>query len=167
MVLARPVNRMPLGKTFIDAVTLACRRRGLRLTPIRARVVELMAEAEKPLGPYELLERFRLEKKRRGEKMGAVAPVTAYRALDFLHANGFVHKLESISAFVPCCQLPASHAAVPFLICSTCHSASELNDPRIAAGLNARALSLGFTPTSHVLEMHGRCALCEAQRASA
>ncbi|MFX7772357.1 transcriptional repressor, partial [Acinetobacter baumannii] len=69
------------------------RERGLRLTPIRANVLKLIAEAGKPVKAYELLEWVR-----NGKGVGADAPPTVYRALDFLMANGFVHKLESVNA---------------------------------------------------------------------
>ena len=60
---------------FVAAVEHACQERGLRLTPIRARVLSLIAEAGKPVKAYELLEWVR-EKK----GVGADAPPTVYRA---------------------------------------------------------------------------------------
>lgn len=79
------------------AVERACSERGLRLTPIRANVLRLIADAGKPVKAYELLDWVR-----EGKGVGADAPPTVYRALDFLMANGFVHKLESVNAFVAC-----------------------------------------------------------------
>ena len=58
----------------------------------------------------------------------AAAPPTVYRALDFLLANGCIHKLESINAFVACHHPKAAQHSVPFLICDRCHSATELED---------------------------------------
>ncbi len=40
---------------FVEAVERACRERGLRLTPIRALVVRLIAEAGRPVKAYDLL----------------------------------------------------------------------------------------------------------------
>jgi Fur family zinc uptake transcriptional regulator len=57
----------------------------------------LIADAGKPIKAYDLL-----DKVREGEGAGAAAPPTVYRALDFLLANGFIHKLESVNAFVAC-----------------------------------------------------------------
>ena len=75
------------------AVKAACAARGLRLTPIREQVLGLVARSGKPVKAYDLLERMQSE-------VGANAPPTVYRALDFLLANGFIHKLASINAFV-------------------------------------------------------------------
>ncbi|TXH65684.1 MAG: transcriptional repressor, partial [Thermomonas sp.] len=106
---------------FVAAVERACGERGLRLTEIRARVLGLVAAAGKPIKAYDLLEQVRA-----GEGAGAAAPPTVYRALDFLLANGFIHKLESINAFVACHHPNAAQHSVPFLICDRCHSATEL-----------------------------------------
>jgi len=139
---------------FVRAVEHACQSRGLRLTPIRAYVLGLIAKAGKPLKAYDLLDQVR-----DGGGPGAAAPPTVYRSLDFLLANGFIHKLESINAFTACCHPTFPHSA-PFLICDRCHDAIELEDEDIAAQLEARALALGFAPHSQTLEVHGVCADC-------
>ncbi len=140
---------------FVAAVERACRERGLRLTPIRSRVLELIAQAGKPVKAYELLEWVRETK-----GVGADAPPTVYRALDFLMANGFVHKLESVNAFVACHHPDSAQHSVPFLICDRCHGAVELEDLEVVSQLEARAKALGFRPQAQTLEVHGLCARC-------
>lgn len=140
---------------FVDAVERACRARGLRLTPIRALVVRLIAEAGRPVKAYDLLEMVR-----HADTVGADAPPTVYRALDFLMANGFVHKLQSVNAFVACHHPDSAEHSVPFLICDRCHSAVELEDVDVVAQLDARAKALGFRPQAQTLEVHGLCASC-------
>lgn len=142
---------------FVRAVERACSERGLRLTAVRARVLGLVAEAGKPIKAYDLLERVR-----DGDGAGAAAPPTVYRALDFLLANGFIHKLESINAFVSCHHPNSAQHSVPFLICNRCHSATELEDAGIVASLDAAARALGFAPQAQTLEVHGLCAKCAA-----
>ncbi|RBC86170.1 transcriptional repressor, partial [Xanthomonas oryzae pv. oryzae] len=88
------------------------------------------------------------------------APPTVYRALDFLMANGFVHKLESVNAFVACHHPNSAQHSVPFLICDRCHSAVELEDHDVVLQLEARAKALGFQPQAQTLEVHGLCAKC-------
>ncbi|RMH93562.1 transcriptional repressor [Lysobacter pythonis] len=150
-----PEHHVDDAAGFIAAVERACGERGLRLTPIRAHVLKLIAEAGQPIKAYDLLDRVRM-----GEGPGAAAPPTVYRALDFLMANGFVHKLESVNAFVACHHPNAARHSVPFLICSRCHSAVELEDEGVVAALDARARSLGFLPQAQTLEVHGLCAKC-------
>src|SRR6185437_6435925 len=54
-----------------------CGTRGQRLTPIRRRVLQALLASHRPLGAYELIERVAA----RGVRP---APITIYRALDFL-----------------------------------------------------------------------------------
>lgn len=146
---------------FVEAVQRACRDRGLRLTPIRLQVLERIASAGKPIKAYDLLEQLR-DARRAGddEDGGSFAPPTIYRALDFLLANGFIHKLESVNAFVACHHPSTAAHSVPFLICNRCHSAVELEDAQVVAQLDANARALGFVPQAQTLEVHGLCARC-------
>ncbi|MFC6838989.1 transcriptional repressor [Xanthomonas theicola] len=140
---------------FVKVVEQVSRERGLRLTPIRANVLRLIAEAGRPVKAYDLLEWVR-----EGKSVGADAPPTVYRALDFLMANGFVHKLESVNAFVACHHPSSAQHSVPFLICDRCHSAVELEDRDVVVQLEQRAKALGFQPQAQTLEVHGLCARC-------
>ena len=153
-----PHHHVHDGAGFVAAVERACSERGLRLTPIRARVLGFIADAGAPIKAYDLLDRVR-----DGEGPGAAAPPTVYRALDFLLANGFIHKLQSVNAFVACHHPSTAQHSVPFLICDSCHSAVELEDEAVVKALDARARALGFVPQAQTLEVHGLCAACAAR----
>ena len=155
-----PKHHVHDSESFVAAVEVACQQRGLRLTPIRARVLGLIADGGKPLKAYDLLDQITQDKGRDGAGAGAAAPPTVYRALDFLLANGFIHKLESVNAFVACHHPSTAQHSVPFLICDRCHSATELEDASIVASLDAAARGLGFAPQAQTLEVHGLCAKC-------
>jgi Fur family zinc uptake transcriptional regulator len=150
-----PHHHVDDASAFVAAVERVSQERGLRLTPIRARVLRLIAEGGRPLKAYDLL-----DKVREGEGAGAAAPPTVYRALDFLLANGFIHKLESVNAFVACHHPSTAQHSVPFLICDRCHSAVELEDEQVVAALDERARAQGFVPQAQTLEVHGLCARC-------
>jgi Fur family zinc uptake transcriptional regulator len=139
---------------FVRAVEEACEARGLRLTPLRAQVLGLVAAADKPIKAYDLLDKMKAEN-------GSSAPPTVYRALDFLLEQGFIHRLASINAFVGCHHPQVMHS-VPFLICDRCQSAIELEDTRIATLLETQARDLGFATRAQTLEVHGLCAECAA-----
>ena len=158
-----PKHHVHDAAAFVVAVERACTERGLRLTAIRARVLELVAEAGQPIKAYDLLDQLRVDKSADGEGAGAAAPPTVYRALDFLMANGFIHKLESINAFVACHHPNSAQHSVPFLICDRCHSAVELEDAQVVAAMDERARALGFVPQAQTLEVHGLCAKCARQ----
>ncbi|TWG94050.1 Fur family zinc uptake regulator [Luteimonas sp. J16] len=157
-----PDHHVHDARGFVRAVERACQERGLRLTPIRARVLTLVAEAGRPVKAYDLLDQVRA-----GKGVGADAPPTVYRALDFLLANGFIHKLQSVNAFVACHHPDSAQHSVPFLICNRCHGAVELEDADVVAALDARARALGFVPQAQTLEVHGLCAECATGNAPA
>jgi len=147
-----PEHHVHDADAFVGEVARLCDERGLRLTPIRERVLRLIADSARPVKAYALLELLR-------DGVGANAPPTVYRALDFLIENGFIHKLESINAFVGCHHPRRSHS-VPFLICERCNAAVELEDERVTALLDQQARALGFVPQAQTLEVHGLCARC-------
>src|SRR5579862_8718994 len=90
-----------------------CAERAQRLTPIRRQVLEALLESHKPLGAYEIIERTATAGAR-------PAPITIYRALDFLRHNGLVHRIESRNAYVACVHNHGSDDLVVFLICESC-----------------------------------------------
>lgn len=140
------------AKSFVAAVERASEQRGLRLTPLRKEVLQLIAAMDKPVKAYDLLDQLR-------SKHGNAAPPTVYRALDFLLENGFIHKLESINAYVSC-HHPAEAHQVPFLICDVCESAQEVCDEGVAGMIEAQARAFGFRPQAQTLEVHGVCKRC-------
>lgn len=151
-----PQHHVHDAEAFVREVERACEARGLRLTPIRAHALQLIAEAGRPVKAYELLDRMKATHE-------GAAPPTVYRALDFLMEHGFIHKLSSINAYVGCHHPGAAQHAVPFLICDRCQSATELEDARIVESLDASARALGFEPQAQTLEVHGLCAECASQ----
>ncbi len=133
-----------------------CARRGVRLTPLRRRVLELLWDSHAPAGAYDLLRRLATETERS-------APPTVYRALDFLLAQGLIHRIESLNAYVGCVHPDGSHGA-QFLICGDCGAAAEVHDPWVDAAIARRAEALGFAVGRKTVEVRGRCRPCQRQR---
>src|SRR5206468_3805443 len=99
-----------------DAMAVAeerCGERGQRLTPIRRDVLAALLVSHRPLGAYEIMDRLAPEGPR-------PAPITVYRALDFLRENGLVHRIESRNAFVACVHSHADGELVVFFLCERC-----------------------------------------------
>src|SRR3954467_3841730 len=120
-----------------------CVKRGERLTPMRRKVLEPLTASHKPLGAYEIIEQVAVLGPR-------PAPITIYRALDFLTAQGLVHRIESRNAFLACINNHASDAPVIFLICEECAAVGEAPSAAVTDSLNAAAKSAGFAPRSRV-----------------
>ena len=155
-----PKHHVHDGDAFVREVERACEERGLRLTPLRANALRLIAAAGRPIKAYDLLDQMKATH-------DAAAPPTVYRALDFLLEHGFIHKLASINAYVGCHHPGSEQHAVPFLICDRCQSATELEDAGIVNSLDASARALGFVPQAQTLEVHGLCADCAKQNNAA
>ena len=130
----------------------ACER-GRRLTPIRRKVLAALLGSHKPLGAYEIIDRL-------APKGLRPAPITAYRALEFLRENGLVHRIESRNAFIACVHNHAAGELVVFLICERCGDVGEASSQDVAATLTSAARAAGFTPKSPVIEISGICTHC-------
>jgi Fur family zinc uptake transcriptional regulator len=144
------------GRCSSDAMAVAearCSERGQRLTPIRRDVLGALLASHQPLGAYEIMERVSPSGPR-------PAPITVYRALDFLRENGLVHRIESRNAFVACVHRHAIDDPVVFLICERCGVVGEASSPDVANTLKSAAQAAGFTPRSPVIEVTGVCTHC-------
>lgn len=143
-------------ETLRDQLASVARDRGLRVTPARLRVLELLSEVHRAMGAYELLDRLRVE------GLGSQPPVV-YRALDFLIEAGFAHKLERLNAYVACCRPagePGSDHAACFLICAGCRKVAEIEDPGLDFAVAQAASRRGFAMRRTVLEIEGTCPAC-------
>lgn len=140
----------------LRAAERVCAERGLRLTRLRRRVLELVWASHAPAGAYDILKRLA------GDE-GRAAPPTVYRALDFLLANGLIHRIESRNAFVGCVHPDGAHGG-QFLICSDCGAAAEVHDPRLDAAIARRAEELGFAVRRKTVEVQGLCQPCQGRR---
>ena len=129
-----------------------CQQRGARLTDLRRRVLEIIWSSATPLGAYTILDVLR-DDGRQG------APPTVYRALDFLLAQGLIHRLASLNVFTGC-RRPGSHHSGQFLICRDCGRVSELSNPAIDELLRAETDTHGFEVLAQIVEILGRCPDC-------
>ncbi len=132
-----------------------CGAQGARLTPMRRRVLELVWTGHRPRGAYDILEDLATD----GRKP---APLTVYRALDFLVQQGLVHRLESLNAFIGCPHPGGRHPS-QFLVCERCGTATELNDPAVADAIARSAKALGFEVGRPIVEVSGLCPKCRAR----
>lgn len=140
-----------------DAITHAeqvCKERAQKFTPIRRQVLQALLSSHRPLGAYEVIDEL-------AKSMPRPAPITVYRALDFLMTNGLVHRIESRNAYLACAHDHDAASLVAFLICERCGSVGEIPAAPVAQGLSAAARASGFVPRLSVVEITGTCAHCQ------
>lgn len=143
------------GACVHDALAKAqaiCLTRGVKLTPLRGQVLEIVWRSHKPAGAYEVLDELQKTHK-------AARPPTVYRALEFLEAEGLIHRIESQNAYLGCIEAGAPHSS-QFLICHGCGAAEEIADAALDAAIAAAASRTGFRAERKTVEISGLCARC-------
>ncbi len=129
-----------------------CAAAGVRLTPVRRKVLEILLAEHRAMGAYEVLDHLT----RQGH---AAQPPVAYRALDFLVRHGLAHRIERLNAFVACSHSGRAHAPV-FLICRACGAVAEAGWQPEAGQIGAAARAHGFSVEAVVAEALGTCPNC-------
>lgn len=129
-----------------------CEEDGHRVTHPRLFVLEIIAGSKVPLSAYDVLEAL-------GTKIDDPKPPTAYRALEFLSKHGFVHRIESLNAYVSCGEDHRHHGS-QFMICDSCGRVDEVHMCHIPDGLAKQAASKGFETRHWNVELHGLCKQC-------
>jgi Fur family zinc uptake transcriptional regulator len=125
-----------------------CEANHIRLTEPRRRVLEILVSNQKPMGAYDILEKL-------GQYIDNPKPPTAYRAIDFWREHGFVHKIESLNAFIACND-GHSHNDAHFLICDECDYVDEIHVHHEPPHENLN----GFQAKRTFTETHGTCEAC-------
>ncbi len=142
----------------LEMAEAECLRKGLKLTPVRRQVLEIVWSSHNPIGAYDVLQRL----EEQGHKP---APPTAYRALDFLVSAGLAHRLESINAYIGC-PSPESKHQCQFYICTECGHAAEMHSEAITSAIHDGAQTIGFVQNEPVIEVHGTCKACATKLAN-
>jgi Fur family zinc uptake transcriptional regulator len=133
-----------------------CAREGLRFTEQRRQVLEALLESHVPASAYDVIDRLV------GHGEARLAPVSVYRALEFLTANNLAHRIESKNAFVACDRgADCEPGATLFLVCDNCGAAAEAPSETLGTLVTAETKKRAFMPRLRVLEVRGLCARCQ------
>jgi len=138
--------------TLLAAAERLCTARKARLTEGRRRVLEIVAASHAAIGAYDIIDRL-------AERGRRPAPVTVYRALDFLIDQGLVHRLASVNAYVACAHPRNDHGA-QFLICECCRTVAEISSAAVDHAIVDGADAAGFDVSMPVVEVAGVCVNC-------
>jgi Fur family transcriptional regulator, zinc uptake regulator len=152
----RPIRRHDHDHCVEQALVSAeglCADSGTRLTELRRRVLREVWRGHDAVKAYEILGRL-------GDARHTAKPPTVYRALQFLLAQGLVHRLESLNAFVGCAAPRRDHEG-QFLICRRCGQVQEIHVAQIAAAVGRTARRAGFRVERRMVEVLGTCQRCQ------
>ena len=137
----------------LESARMVCEKEGERFTNLRRQVFELVWAGHKPVKAYDLLSEL-------SSRRSGVAPATVYRTLDFLQAQGLVHKLESLNAYLGCSQPKQDHQG-HFLICESCEEVRELDSKAFSKSIREVENKQDFQITHMTVELFGLCAKCQ------
>jgi Fur family zinc uptake transcriptional regulator len=129
-----------------------CVERGVRFTPTRRKVLELIWESHQAAKAYDLLDRIKVFDQ-------AAKPTTIYRALEFLLEQGLIHRVESLNAYIGCNCSEQQHEQL-LLICGHCQQIEERAAPEVMAAVAREISAAGFAAAHKAIEIHGLCAMC-------
>jgi len=129
------------------------RGRGLRWTPQRQNVVEVLAGADGHITGAELVERCRV-------RDPGTTPSTVYRTLDLLEEIGLVRHGHGADGREEFHVLPAGQHG--HLHCSACGSTWEIDEPRGEAVAAVLRADDGFEVDIGHVTLVGRCRRCAA-----
>ncbi len=115
-------------------------------------MIKTMKEANHPLSAYDLIDILPGDTKPK--------PPVVYRALERLRAEGRVHRLENLKAFIACDGHKHEHETV-FAICTNCQKVEELEDHGLCDLLSGWQRKTGFKPQQRTFEIVGHCADCQ------
>ena len=138
-------------ETLLQRADDLCRANNLRLTPIRERVYRELVQTGGPVGAYDLVDRLSSDKKR-------LAPVTIYRALDFLRDAGLVHRLATQNSYVISHGQPDVNAMKIMFVDSKTGETIEVHSTEVAEAVRKAAEQAGFRSVSPFMEVEGEIA---------
>lgn len=138
-------------KKLLQDAKKYCEAHGLRLTEPRLNVFEIILNAGKPVGAYDVIDAMP-----KGTK-----PPTVYRALEFWEQEGFLHKISSLNLYAAC-QAGHRHHSAQFLICDNCGDITEAHLCDMPSEIEKVAKTNKFKTRQWVLELRGLCGKCPA-----
>ena len=131
---------------------IICDKKGVKLTKLRQKVLTLILKNHGYVKAYDLLNDLK-------KSDASAKPPTVYRSLDFLMEHGFIHKIQSLNAFVGCSH-PDEHEDCYFLICKECKNIEECCSNKVKKVLTSTSGKNNFSPNQVTLEITGICQDC-------
>jgi len=139
-------------KEALIGAKIICDQRGVKLTKLRETVLKLIWKNHSYVKAYDLLDELR-------KIDHSAKPPTIYRSLDFLMKNGFIHKIQSLNAFVGCSH-PSEHDECYFLICKECQNIEECHSKNINEFIQSTTNTNNFSANHVTFEISGICQEC-------
>ncbi|GLQ32951.1 Fur family transcriptional regulator [Litoribrevibacter albus] len=150
-------NHQQCQSSAVSQARELCDKEGVRFTKLREQVFSLIWQSHKPITAYQLLDLIK-------DGDFSATPPTVYRTLDFLLEQGLIHRINSLNAFIGCCQ-PGEHHTGTFIICEQCEQAEEVDNDEIVRVIKDVSDHHKFRMKRYVTEIYGLCPQCQSENA--
>ena len=140
-------------RNIVKKATDYCDENKHRLTEPRLAVLKIIASSKKPLGAYDILDKL-------NKTISNPKPPTAYRAIDFWKDHGFIHRIESLNAYVACYE-DHKHSGSQFMVCNDCGGVEEVHLCHLPKDLEEKVKGNGFKMAHWNAEIRGQCEDCQ------
>ncbi len=129
------------------------KKNGLRRTPVRLGVIDLLSKTDRPMSVPQIVGKLR-----------GVDTVTVYRTLNTFVRKGLVHRVRgedrSWRYATSSADAPKEHRH-PHFVCDQCGKVECLQDSVIPAGfVGALGVARGYAVTYPEVVLHGTCPRC-------
>ena len=154
------MKRSP-GISAVPAPEVVLRAAGLRCTPVRMSVIQLLLEATRPMGAQQIVDHL----------PGHTDSVTVYRTLNTLTSKRLLHRVRGDEgAWLYAMETPVTAAAPQsqrvghshaHFVCDDCGIVECLKDTPVPPGMTAGLqVGRGYDVTYSELLLHGTCPKC-------
>lgn len=130
-----------------------CHTHGIKLTPLRQQVLDILSTEQQPLTAYAVLDKLKVYNPK-------AQAMSVYRILDFLQTNHLIHRIENLNAFMVCSHLNERHRS-QWLICERCGKTEEYISPTFRQGIKQLEDDTGFQVATPTIELLGICQQCQ------
>lgn len=121
-------------------------------------VLAALRKSPQPLTAYELLKKLK--------KHGVQGPPVVYRALEKLAAEGSVHRIQALNAYVACnCAPSHTHDVSVLTVCQDCRKVDELHNHEVIRHLTKLRRMHVNLPDLAVVELPVTCDDCMPHKA--
>jgi len=141
-------------KLGLDEIGRRFRSRGLKMTPQRAAIYQLLAGTQSHPTAEDLFRQVR-------HRHPMISPNTVYYTLAALRKAGLVHE---VNYWHDRSRFDANMAPHHHLICLGCRRIQDVADEALDRLSVSRRERMGFAVVEHRVEFRGYCAACDGRR---
>jgi Fe2+ or Zn2+ uptake regulation protein len=143
--------------SYVNLCLERLREEGGRISSARLSVIRVLAKAEKPLVPKEIVQRAR-----RASGSGSLDLVSVYRNIEALVEKGLVHQIGNSGGYFPCLHSSCGMKVHLLTHCESCEQTQEIHIPEAVTKLLKELIAPSGKAMSQIstFQIDGICRRC-------